>query len=111
MENALILEKEKRIAVSTPKAKRTKSKRNKSYYYLMPLFIYLPFLGTCMALAFGKIFVLAIVLFVLGNMAFLWFYLVHQSSKIDIYINLDAETGLEQEWLENQLYDRSNRNS
>lgn len=107
MENALILEQEKQIEISAKNVKAVRSKRRKSTRFLIPIFIYLPFLGTCLALAFGKIYMLSILLFVLGNFAFLWFYITKQTSEIEI--SLSNDSNIEQEWLEDQLYDRSKR--
>lgn len=109
MENTLILGQEKEIAISAKKVNRLKLKKRESSGYIKPLFIYLPFLGTCLALAFGEIYLWSILLFVLGNIAFLWFYISNQTSEIDISINIGSRK--EQELLEEQLYDRSKRNN
>ena len=109
MENTLILEQEKQIAISTKKVKGIRVKRRKSLGSIKPLFIYLPFLGTCLALAFGKIYLFSILLFVLGNLAFLWLYIANQTSELEI--SIDIGSSIDQAQLEEQLYDRSKRNN
>lgn len=107
MENALILEQEKQIAISTKKANGQRSKKIKSFRAVKPLFLYLPFLSTCLALAFGKIYLWAILLFLLGNLAFLWLYIANQTSEIEISVNIGAS--LDKEDFEARLYDPSKR--
>lgn len=109
MENTLILEQENQIAISTEKVKGLKSKRKKPLIAIKPLFIYLPFLGTCLALAFGEIYLWSIVLFVLGNVAFLWFYIANQTSEIEISVSMGSD--INQEDFEARLYDPSKRNN
>ncbi len=109
MENTLILEQEEQVAISTQKVESAKLKRNRSLYSIKPILIYLSFFGTCLALVFGKIYLWAVLLFVVGNLAFLWFYIIDQTSKFDISINLDSN--IDQAKLEEQLYDRSKRNN
>ncbi|MGB5436182.1 MAG: hypothetical protein WBM98_09855 [Maribacter sp.] len=109
MENAFILEQENQMAISTEKVKGLRSKRRKSLVAIKPLFLYFPFLGTCLALAYGEIYLWSILLFICGNCAFLWGYIINQTSEIEI--SLDTMPSIDQEQLEGQLYERSIRNT
>lgn len=109
MENTFILEQENQMAISTEKVKVLRSKRGKSLVAIKPFFLYFPFLGTCLALAYGEMYLWSILLFICGNSAFLWGYITNQASEIDI--SLDPAPSIDQEQLEGQLYDRSVRNT
>jgi hypothetical protein len=109
MENALILEQENQIAISTERVKNLKSKRRKSLGAIKPLFLYLPFLATSLALFFGKMYLWSIVLFILGNFAFLWFYIAFQTSEIEFSVSIGPD--IDQKDFEEQLFNPSKRNN
>ncbi len=108
MENTLILEKENSIEVvhekvTTPKIQRARTNRSLSLFLL-----YCSFITICGALVFAQWHLLALLLFVVGSLVFLWVYILRITANVELTIDFDE--ALEQKWLESNLYDPNTRN-
>ncbi len=105
MENTLLINTKESVARKTSSIAFTDKKRGRN---LLIRLLYSLFLVICLVLVFVKFFLSAVLLFALGNLAFIGLFLYFLTKSKDLELDI-SNTHLEQHLLEAGLYDRAKR--